>query len=66
MAYKKKAEIEKEFVAEILADGGVDTYGNSYGDGNRHLYWFFNLKNGKRRYWTNLSEESQKILGIGE
>lgn len=60
MAYKKKAEWEKEFVQEIK--GNIKTYGCSDEYGN--TYWFFSLKNGQQRYWTNLSEESQKELGV--
>lgn len=63
MAYKNKAECEKEFTTYILSVGGIESYGNTYEKGK--WYWFFNLKNGERRYWTNLSEESQKLLGIG-
>ena len=64
MAYKKKAECEKEFVQELIAAGGVKSYGCMYEHG--HYYWFFNLKDGTRRYWTNLSKDNQKLLGVSE
>ena len=64
MAYKKKAECEKEFVNEILSVGGVKSYAKSYEKGN--WYWFFVLENGIRRYWTNLSEDNQEALGISD
>lgn len=64
MGYVKKSEREKEFVDYILSSGGIDCYGKQYERG--HWYWFFNLKNGERRYWTDMSEKSQKILGISE
>ncbi|GMQ60308.1 hypothetical protein AN1V17_47080 [Vallitalea sediminicola] len=62
MSYKNKAEHEKEFVNHILSVGGIKTYGNT--DEYGQTYWFFNLVNGERRYWTNLSDASQKALGI--
>ena len=62
MGYKNKAECEKEFTEHILSVGGIKSYGKSYEKGN--WYWFFNLKNGERRYWTNLADENQKALGI--
>jgi hypothetical protein len=62
MAYKNKAECEKEFVQYILSVGGVKCGGKMYERGN--YYWFFDLANGERRYWTNLSEENQKLLGF--
>lgn len=61
MGYKNKAECEKEFVEHIASVGGVKSHGKTYENGN--WYWFFDLENGERRYWTNLSEENQKILG---
>ena len=30
------------------------------------FYWYFDLANGTRRYWTNMSKENQKILGVYE
>ena len=63
MAYKNKAQCEKEFTEYILSIG-IKTYGKT--DDNGNCYWFFNLKNGMRRYWTNLSEENQKTLGVSE
>ena len=64
MAYKKKSEWEKEFVKEVLSVGGVKVCG-CMSEG-RNFYWYFDLANGTRRYWTNLSEENQKILGVYE
>lgn len=63
MAYKSKAECEKEFVQHILSIG-LESHGKTYDKGR--YYWFFDLKNGERRYWTNLSEENQKLLGVKE
>ena len=60
MTHVMKADAEKEFVEHILSVGGVKTYGITDDRGN--LYWFFDLENGERRYWTNLSEKSQKAL----
>jgi len=62
MAYKTKVECENEFVKYILSVGGVKVYGCTYE--KRNWYWFFDLTNGERRYWKNLSDESQKTLGI--
>lgn len=62
MAYKNKAEQEKEFVEQIITAGGIKSYGIT--EENGHEYWFFNLNNGGRRYWTNLAEDSQRVLGI--
>ena len=62
MAYTKKADAEKQFVQEVLNAGGVKGYYETYEHGN--YYYCFDLNNGTRRYWTNLSEESAKVLGI--
>ena len=59
MAYVKKAEQERAFV-DMLLEIGIKNYGAS--DDNGNTYWFFNLEDGQQRYWTNLSEESQKKL----
>lgn len=64
MAYKTKAECEKEFVEQVQSVGGVKGYG-CMAEGRKE-YWYFDLANGTRRYWTNLSEENQKILGVYE
>lgn len=64
LAYKSKSEHEKNFIAHIIEIGGIKTYGNT--DENGHTYWFFDLVNGERKYWTNLAEESQKALGIND
>lgn len=64
MARKVKAELEKEMIELIKDAGGIKTYGCT--DDNGSCYWFFNTKDGRRMYWTNLSEEGQKALGIGE
>lgn len=58
----KKAEQEKIFVQQILDAGGIKSYYEMYERGN--YYYCFDLNNGTRRYWTNLSEESAKVLGI--
>lgn len=62
MAYKTKAIQEKEFVNQIISVGGVKSCGCMEENGKD--YWFFDLANGTRRYWTNLSEENQKLLGV--
>ena len=62
MAYIKKADAEKQFVQEVLDAGGVKSYYEMYEHGN--YYYCFDLNNGTRRYWTNLSEENAEILGI--
>ena len=61
MAYRNKAECERYFTEYILSVG-IEDYGKTYDSGN--WYWFFNLKNETRRYWTNLSEDNQKLLGV--
>ena len=62
MAYKTKAMQEQEFVEQVLSVGGVKRCGCM--DEGRKEYWYFDLADGTRRYWTNLSEESQKVLGV--
>lgn len=62
MAYIKKTDVEKQLVQEILNAGGIKSYYEMYERGN--YYYCFDLNNGTRRYWTNLSEESAEILGI--
>lgn len=64
MARKIKEELEKEMIALIKDAGGIKTYGSC--DDNGHCYWFFNTNDGRRMYWTNLSEDGKKALGIGE
>lgn len=64
MAYKTKAECEEEFVDMIIDKGGLKSWGETYDNG--HWYQFFDLKNGERRYWTNMSDKSKEDLGIGE
>lgn len=63
MAYKKKAEQEKEFVDYILSVGGV-VYHREMAEGNK-TYHEFKLANDTTRYWTDMTEESLKRLGIG-
>lgn len=55
----KKEELERRFVNNIKQIGIV-SHGTMYNKG--HWYWSFELKNGERKYWTDLSEESKKIL----
>lgn len=62
MAYIKKAEQEKLFVQQLLDAGGIKSYYEMYVHGN--YYYCFNLNDGTRKYWTNLSEESAEKLGI--
>lgn len=57
----KKTDAEKIFVDHLLKVG-VSKYGSAYDNG--HEYWFFDLSNDERRYWKNLSIESQKQLGV--
>ena len=58
----KKADKEKLFVQQLLDAGGIKSYYEIYESGN--YYYCFDLNNGTRRYWTNLSEESAEKLGI--
>lgn len=60
MAYKSKAEHEKEFVQSLLSVG-IKNYGAMDERGN--TYYVIYLKNGTTRYWTNLSDESLKLMG---
>ena len=62
MAYIKKADAEKQFIQQVLNAGGIKSYYETYEHGN--YYYCFDLQDGSRRYWTNLSEESAKKLGI--
>lgn len=62
MAYKKKAEQEKEFVEYILSVGGIKSYREM--DEGRKTYYEFLLTNDTRRYWTNMSNENLERLGI--
>ena len=64
MAYRKKAECEKEFVDYILSVGGLGSHAEM--DEGRNTYYEFRLKNGTKRYWTNMSDENLKRLGIEE
>ena len=59
---KTKAMQEKEFVEQVLSAGGVK--GSGCMAEGRDDYWYFDLENGTRRYWKNLSIENQKILGV--
>lgn len=62
MAYIKKADAEKQFIQQVLNAGGIKSYYEMYERGN--YYYCFDLKDGSRRYWTNLSEDGAKKLGI--
>lgn len=57
----KKAEAEKIFINH-LKEIGIKTYYRIYERGNS--YWCFELENGTTRYWTNLSDENAKALGL--
>jgi hypothetical protein len=57
----KKADAEKIFVGQIK-QVGIKAYGKTYERGN--WYWFFDLLDGARRYWTNLSDDNARELGI--
>lgn len=58
----KKSDMEKLFVQQLIDAGGVKSYYVIYEYGN--YYYCFDLNNGTRRYWTNLSEEGAKKLEI--
>lgn len=58
---QKKSYQEQLFIAH-LKEIGIKSWGKTYERGN--WYWFFDLANGERRYWTNLSKESSNELGI--
>lgn len=58
----KKAEAEKLFVEELIEAGGVKSYYCTYERGN--WYYCFDLNNGTRRYWTNMSDDNLNKLGI--
>lgn len=60
MAYKPKAQQEKEFVDYILSVGGIKNHAEM--DEGRKTYYEFRLNNGTKRYWTNMSEENLKRL----
>lgn len=62
MAYKKKEQQEKEFVDYILSVGGIKGYAAM--DEGRRTHYEFRLNNGTLRYWTNMSTENLKRLGI--
>jgi len=62
MAYIKKAEQEKMFVDMILKKGGINSHCEMYERG--HDYYCFWLKNREQRFWTDMSDESLKKLGI--
>lgn len=57
----KKAQQEEIFVTHIK-EIGIKSYSKMYDHGN--WYWAFTLKNGERRYWTNLSPRGMAELGI--
>ena len=57
-----KRECEEIFVKELLAEG-FEWYAVTYERG--HYYWCFQLKS-CQRYWTNLSKDSCRKLGISD
>lgn len=59
---KSKKECEAIFVEELLNDK-IEWYATTYERGN--YYWCFQLS-GCQRYWTNLSKESCRKLGISD
>lgn len=61
MAYKKKADREKEFV-DYVKSIGIDWSSITHDHSN--CYYCLMLKNEEQRYWTNFSEENLKELGI--
>lgn len=58
---KRKIDREREFYTYLKAVG-IACYGRTYERGN--WYYFFDLKNGERRYWTNPGEEMKEALKI--
>lgn len=56
--------LEKEFVEQVVSTGVVKMCACKT-EGKKD-YWCFDLANGTRRYWANLSKESQEILGIDD
>lgn len=62
MGYKKKSDLEKEFVDYIISQGGLESYAEIYERG--HTYYELRLKNGTIRYWADLSDESLERLGM--
>ncbi len=62
MAYKKKAEQEKEFIDYIISVGGVKSHIEMVE--GRNSYHEFKLFNDTTRYWTNMSIEGLEKLGI--
>ena len=57
----KKAEAERKWREKLLAVG-VECAGCMYDHGN--FYWFFKMKDGEMRYWTNPIYETLVMLGI--
>lgn len=62
MAYKTKLQQENEFVDYILSVGGIKSHAEM--DEGKKTYYEFRLANGTKRYWTNMSDENLKRLGI--
>lgn len=62
-----KDQYEKELVDHILAVG-LETMMEMYGEGHKrnNLYYRFVLKNGEERYFTNMSKEGLRRLGVSE
>lgn len=61
----KKDEYEKALIDHIL-DVGLEKCWEMYGEGHKsqNLYYRFDLKNGEIRYFTNVSKEGLRRLGI--
>lgn len=58
---KRKADCEAEFVEQIQRIG-IEWYSKMYERGR--WYWCFHLRDGRQRFWTDLTEENQKELGV--
>lgn len=64
MAYRKKSECEKEFVEQLLFQGGVIKHSEIEERGNTyHQFW---IADGSIRFWTNMSVQNLKRLGLRE
>ena len=60
MGNKTKSQQEKEFVDYILSVGGIKNHAEM--DEGSNTYYEFRLKNGTKRYWTNMSDKNLKRL----
>lgn len=61
MEYKDKTYHEANFVEQILAIGIERVFETNE---KNKTYYCFDLINGTQRFWTDLSEENRKKLGI--